>query len=481
MDLGRGYDPSFMRRRIIVPALLILFAFMPFCDIEQAPLRVATTYYVATNGNDSYNGLCASYQGGSNGPFRTLSCAASKVKAGDSVQIRGGMYQEASTWSTDGTEANPIGITNFSGETVLIKGNNHTIPGTEHEVLFQIAGDWYKVSNLEICWSSGYGAIVSGYHCVVDNIYAHHNWNWGIVMTGWYSLVQNCRAYNNSLMNEYVAMRGGGWGGGITACRHPRYTTISNCKSWDNWGEGISTFESYHITIEDCISYNNQQNFYISDTKYCLFQRNIAYFTPGNMIQDYETQNNILIADEKANPASSDNTVINNLALGGERNIAAARLENGLVAFNTFVNASNTAGSESACVYFYAGSYSNAQFKNNIILQENSVAISYIEASGISFGYNDWSKTPSSGCRGTGDIIADPKLAKSGSIGAGFLNAGWFKILESSPARDRATVLSKVTEDFFRTIRGDSPDMGAYEIPIKQMQPVRIKDDIPEH
>ena len=451
---------------LTLPILFPLASCMIIGPSDRLPWKDSTIYYVATNGSDSYNGLHASYQGGSSGPFRTLGLAARKVKAGDSVQIRGGTYQEASSWSTDGTEANPITITNYSSEIVIIDGNSHSIPSGTDSVLFLIRGDWYAISNIEIRYSGGYALTLSGNHCTAANIYAHHNRSWGIISGGSYGLLDSCRAYNNSLMNEDLQSPSA-WGGGITVCRYARYTTIRNCMSWENWGEGISTFETYHITIEDCVSFNNHTNFYISDTMYCLLQRNLSYCTSNNPIQKYVNQNCILMGDEKHNPASSDNTVINNIAMGGHRNFAAGagELTNGLVANNTFVNASNTPGKSVFNVLIYAGTSSNARFENNIILQDDSAAIAINSASGIAFSYNNWSRTPPSNCQGSGDVIGDPQLAKVGLTGPGLLAPGWFRILRSSAARDRAKILNKVNMDIFKTPRGRHPDIGAYEIP----------------
>ena len=75
---------------------------------------------------------------------------------------------------------------------------------------------------------------------------------------------------------------------------------------WETWGQGISTYEAYNTNIEDNISYNNQQNIYISDTKYTLVQRNLIYCTPNNLVGSYVLQNGILLGDEKYNPPSSD-------------------------------------------------------------------------------------------------------------------------------------------------------------------------------
>jgi parallel beta-helix repeat protein len=314
---------------------------------------------------------------------------------------------------------------------------------------------------------------VHGNHCTIENIYAHHNWNSGIYMTGSYGLISGCRAYMNSMMNVNATMRIS-WGFGISACRYPEHTIIRGCTSWENWGEGISTFESRYTTIEDCISYNNQCNFYLSDTQHCMFRRNLAYCTPGNEKQAYVIQANISLGDETRVPASSDNSVINTAAWGAERNFVAGgrELVNGLVAHNTFVNAVDVGGVDSTNVYFHAGIATGARFKNNIILQEDAVTISHLEAKDVAFGYNSWSRRPLSGCRGPGDVVGDPKILKSGPTGPGFLTPQWFQLSSISPALDRAEPLDEVKEDMVRLVRGAYPDMGALEAPVR-LRPAR--------
>lgn len=429
----------------------------------------ATTYYVATNGNDSWNGLTPAAGTAPSGPFRTLQRTSYAVKPGDTVLIRGGVYQAGSSWVNDGTETAPITISSYNGESVVIDGNGNTLPAGQEGILLQIFGDWNNVSNLEVRYSSSTGVVVSGDHCSVKNVTSHHNRAGGIYMTGWHGLIENCRAYRNSLKNEYAVLPVS-WAFGISACRYPQYTTIRGCTSWENWGEGISTFEGQHNTIEDCVSYNNMCNYYVSDSKYTLFQRNLAYCTPGNMAQPYCTQNNILAGDERYNPASSDNIYINNLSLGGERNfsISGGCLNNCLIAHNTFVNGSNTiAPTEAANAYFFAGTASNARVVNNIFVQdtpESSVMICHLETRGILFSNNGWSRLPVTGARATSDVVADPQLLRSGSTAAGELSPDWFRASTTSPAAGRGQFLSQVAEDFAKALRPNPPDMGAYNV-----------------
>jgi hypothetical protein len=85
----------------------------------------AATYYVATNGGDSYPGTEAQ-------PWKTLQKAAASVQAGDTVRIRAGDYFVGTTWKVNraGTPENPItyraygdGEVRITNSTILPSGS----------------------------------------------------------------------------------------------------------------------------------------------------------------------------------------------------------------------------------------------------------------------------------------------------------------------------------------------------------------------
>jgi hypothetical protein len=455
-----GEKPAFFCL-MLVPFLALHLA--AGCDVSStAPETKVDGYYVSKDGDDSYNGLYAVYEGGSNGPFRTLSRAARAVKAGDTVFIREGTYTEASSWKADGTEANPITITNYNGETVVIDGAGNTVPGDSYAFLFKISGDWYTVSNIEVRYSGGPGiGVDGGVHNTFRNIYAHHNYRTGIHGGGDYCTIEGCRAYWNSVIYEYG--RGGSWSSGIALGRDNRHTTVRDCLVWNNWGQGINS--GFDSLIEDNVSWDNMCSFYVNDAQGVVLQRNLAYVTPGNALEDYvEFQIALLVGDERAVP-SRGNTIINNFAMGGMYvlSLGSGALEDCVIANNTLVNARNPHG-DAYTLRIGSGNYANTVFQNNIIVQDDDVTIASNNASGIEFGRNNWSIKPASTVTGTGDIVGDPQLARSGPTGPGQLGAEWFKIVATSPAKDRALVLTMVAEDFFKTPRGSSPDIGAHEL-----------------
>lgn len=448
---------------------IVFFALMAAFTLGLSSLAAAATYYVATNGNDRYDGRAPSWDG-VHGPWQTLQKAGNAVVAGDVCYIRGGTYAGTSSWgyNHDGTAASPIKVTNYNGEAVIIDGGGTTPGHTSGGALFQIYGDYFDVSNLEVRYSGYMGLVIHGDHVTVSNIYAHHNYKSGITGTGDYIVIQDCRAYYNSVCNEWGVLSVS-WSTGITLGRYPRYGTIRRCVAWNNWGQGLSTYEGYYNTIEDSVAYDNfSVNIYLSDSERGTVRRCLSYYTPGNLIRPYvSSQNCIGLGDELRVPASRYNTVVNNLCWGGDRGIwiSGKNFQDTLVAHNTFANAFGQKGpDDSGCVYITAGTSTGGRFVNNLVLQEDGTPIGHMEASGVFFGYNLWSRLPVSACRGTGDVVGDPLLAKTGSLAAGELGPGWFKITSGSPAIGRATVLSQVTEDFLGNARGSAPDIGAFNI-----------------
>ena len=96
----------------------------------------ATTYYVATTGNDANSGSEAS-------PWQTIQHAADTIMAGDTVLVRGGTYAEAVTINVSGSAANgSITFQSYAGETAVLDGTTLTVPAAE-QALFHIDSQNY--------------------------------------------------------------------------------------------------------------------------------------------------------------------------------------------------------------------------------------------------------------------------------------------------------------------------------------------------
>ena len=453
----------------MLPAFFLSVFLFLFCLFPLSAISWAASYYVAMGGSDAYPGTLEQ-------PFATINEAANRAMPGDTVYLRSGTYNQIVYVWRSGTAATPITYSGYPGETTVIDGQD-TLPTADWGALFNVEGSYVVVRDLTVQNSNWMGLVLRGQHDQAINVKSYKNKEHGILVNGDYGLVENSEVWWNCKSNEYGKMLRGNWASGLSAGRHPYFATIRKCKVWNNWGEGLSTFEAQNTTMEDNVVYDNwRPNVYLSDAKYTIFQRNLVYSTPGNPCNS-GVQIGIAMGDEAYNPPSSDIKVINNFVSGNMRKfcwwqgVLGGGLINTLIGYNTFVNSVNETNFK-----IENGTHSNTSIENNIILQEDSLPIAIIESSGgLSFSYNLWSKTFPPNASGTGNVIGNPQLRKTGPTGPGELTPEWFKILDSSPARERAKVINEATEDYFGTARGRYPDMGAYELPSQPAPPTGLR------
>jgi hypothetical protein len=459
-------------RRLVAFALAALIS-IPAGGLKAAPgpamTQAAAIYYVATDGDDANPGTLSQ-------PWRTIYKATRTVDAGDTVYIRGGTYHESNIFYTSGTQDAPITISGYPGEAAILDGDDYQIPAKKSgSALIQVRGDWVIIRDLTFTGSGDQGLATKGAHDTIDDVYSHHNWGWGIWMAGNYDTTQNSRVWSNSMMNENEVIASG-WAGGVTCARYPDHCSIRDTQSWENWGEGISTFEALHTTIEGNTAYDNQtSNIYISDTRYALVRGNLVYCTPGNKGKPDSSQLGILVYDELGVPIplgpggtrtdSSDNIFLNNIVMGCDSNLFATQNQaaDNLYAYNTFVNSSLDKPYYAANVKFQSGTAPGQRFINNLVYQGDALPIVQNDSPGVmSFSHNLWSKAPpsGSGASGAGDVIGDPKLSMQGSP----YSIDWFQLTASSPAIDRGQAIAETGMDFIGAVRSVLPDIGALEL-----------------
>lgn len=102
-------------------------------------------HYVAVTGSDANPGTIYS-------PWRTIQHAANSVDAGETVYIRGGIYQESVDIEVSGSAAaGPVRFQSYPGELAILDGTGMIVPGSDIRGLINIEDQSYvTIKGLEL-------------------------------------------------------------------------------------------------------------------------------------------------------------------------------------------------------------------------------------------------------------------------------------------------------------------------------------------
>jgi parallel beta-helix repeat protein len=198
------------KRNNFIATLIGLLSWLPFFP------SWAATYHVATTGNDANPGTALL-------PWRTVSHAATKVAAGDTVLIHPGIYNGGIVINTSGRAAAPI-VFRANGADVIIDGGGGT-----RDAFFIAAADHVIVEGLLIRRANRAGLRISlSDSVVVRNCTFADNGRWG-VFTDFsdFTLIENCETYG--AVDEH----------GIYISNSSDYPTIRNNRIHHNRANGI--------------------------------------------------------------------------------------------------------------------------------------------------------------------------------------------------------------------------------------------------
>lgn len=220
------------------------------------------TLIVATNGNDANPGTLAQ-------PLRTIQRGVDLVAAGGTIAVRGGTYAPTTTIKVlkDGTSANPITLTNYNGEHVIIDGEampytpgavDSSIPRADRGAL-HVEGDWWRFIGLEIIHGP-YGVFgVDTNNGVYDRLITRDNYESGLHLQGASAGNQilnldsfgNRDPRNNGESADGLAIKEGSGNGNV----------VRGARLWFNSDDGFDAWEFLSpITIENSLAYGNGYN-----------------------------------------------------------------------------------------------------------------------------------------------------------------------------------------------------------------------------
>ena len=405
------------------------------------PIQAGTgnVFYIAPNGDNNNVGSEAL-------PWRNLNHAVYALKAGETVLVKNGTYQESLYINKSGLPGKPITYKAYPGHKPKIEINRKQLEG----ILIQGAS-YINVEGFEVVYTAPGAEAAKGEQ--TDN---------GIDISNADSALPHHINIKNNNVHGFP-------GGGIFTVLAD-YVTFEGNTVWENalwakWGNsGISMYQNvefdqktgYHMIIRGNTVYKNENKL----PSYAIGSTTI---TDGNCIIIDDLRHTQKFLDNKTPyPAYKANTLIeNNICYdNGARGIHVYSSDNVLVRHNTLYKNQRTPSINDGELSAYDAS--NVRFVNNIVFatigkKANGVG----NASNIVFERNLYFSSASNPNKSTTDIVADP-LFINASVNSAIAN---FRLKASSPAIDAALTTQMPEMDIAGKMRplGVAADIGAFE------------------
>ncbi|MFF4162185.1 sigma-70 family RNA polymerase sigma factor [Streptomyces sp. NPDC001741] len=206
--------------------------------------------YLAPDGSDDGDGSRAR-------PFATLAKAASVVRPGQTIALRGGTYRpsEETSLTTDGTPDRRITLSNYRGERPVIDASG--LPASSWAIT-QAADNW-TVQGLEVRGSASHAYVCSGCrNTVFRGLSMHGNAESGLTL-------RDAGTENNTVLDSDFYANGPGRAGGVGLAvkfGSGGGNTVSGCRAYGNGADGIDLggFTS-PVTVRATWSYRNGNGF----------------------------------------------------------------------------------------------------------------------------------------------------------------------------------------------------------------------------
>jgi hypothetical protein len=425
-----------------------------------------STFYVATTGNNTDG------DGSIMNPWATLSYADSQISPGDTIYIRGGVYNEVVDLTTSGTQNSVITWIAFPGEDPVIDGYGLGVGWTGLVRINQGIG--YVVwDGIGVYRSGGTGIMVQTdshnitiQNCVVEDTqgsgimgYSDSDEGYGPVRN---LTIYKCEVYNanQSLDQEAISMSG------------VDGVEVSYCIIHDSYKEGIdfkrSTNNGY---MHHNVVFNMTQVAYYVDSydTFCsniYVHSNIAFNCTSVGIslatEKGGTLDNIKVYNNLVYNCKDGLSIIDYTASPGNHSKTNVQIYN-----NTFVDNSRF----QIWILDPAVNFIDLVVQNNIFAHSNATNVfdwdDWQSLIGATLGYNLFQA-------GTGFgspiITGDPLFQNRGNNN--------YSLSASSPAVDAASTAYSLLEDIDGNVRpsGNAYDIGAYEL--QGTQPTNQPSDV---
>ncbi len=217
--------------------------------MKPLALGSGRTYYVATTGRDSNDGLSL------NRPFATVGKAVSAARAGDTIYVRGGTYRITSTIgpSRSGTATNRITLKNYNNEKVTLEGSGLS-DGTK--ILRWSNVSYWTISGINVTKAGGIGIsfMDNAHHNRLENLESHHNRGPGVAVErgAYQNQIVRVKSYFN-----YDSQDKGENADGFAPKFDSRDNVFVYCEAYNNSDDGWDSWDAGRFLAMYCIAHHN--------------------------------------------------------------------------------------------------------------------------------------------------------------------------------------------------------------------------------
>jgi uncharacterized repeat protein (TIGR02543 family) len=236
----------------------IIFAVAAAILLSFSSLVYGTTYYVATNGNNSNTGTSVG------SPFLTIAYAVGKVVAGDTIYVRGGTYTTSTTisLSKSGTSTSKYCLFVYPGdERPILDFSGMTVSGSNRGI--NLSGSYWYIKGLRIKGAGDNGIYTSGAYNTLEFCDFYENRDGGCQLGGGAhdNRIINCDSYYNADYGPGTTTNGGNADGFSPKLDVGTGNYFYGCRSWlnsdDGWDGYLRPSDGITTTLENCWTWKN--------------------------------------------------------------------------------------------------------------------------------------------------------------------------------------------------------------------------------